>query len=296
MWKKQDTLEFGKHLGEFYLLSSVLLSAGTILAIATVLLFYGGPAVPGNGWQLLAAEWIPSESRFGVLPMVTGSLMVTALALALAVPIGILCALYTAEFLSAHYRPHVKGFLELLAGIPSIVYGLVAVSSLSLWVESFFDLESGRTILTAGVVLAVMILPTIITFSDDAFSHVPGKYREAASGLGLYRYEVIKEAILPIAMRGLVGAVLLGLSRALGETMAVMLVIGGIDQIPSSVLDVLIPGQTITSKLGRELPEAAFGSSHFDALVLLGLILLVIVIALTSVAHRYLQLGDRLYE
>lgn len=159
--------------------------------------------------------------------------------------------------------------------------------------EKLFDLQSGRTILTAGLLLAIMVLPTIIALSDEALHNVPQKYREAAGSLGLTRYEIVKSAVLPAARSDILGAVLLALGRALGETMAVMLVIGSIDKIPRSLFNFLAPGQTITSKLGREIAETAFGSLHFSAMICMGLILLVIGLLLTTIALMYVYNPER---
>jgi ABC-type phosphate transport system permease subunit len=174
---------------------------------------------------------------------------------------------------------------------------LIGIVFLSIWVERAFDLQSGRTIFTGGLLLAVMVLPTIVTLSDDALHNVPQKYREAAKSLGFYRYEVIKNAVLPIAKTDIIGAALLALGRVLGETMAVMLVIGGIDRIPGSFFNVLVPGQTMTSKLGREIAETAFGSLHFSAMIFIGLILLVFVLLITMIALTFFYNPEhRLYE
>jgi phosphate ABC transporter permease protein PstC len=283
-------------IGKSYVMASTFVSTVVILLIVTILLINSWSAITQTGWQLFTLEWNPAHAKFGMLSMLYGSAMVTICALGIALPLGVLTAIFTSELLPSRYRFYVKSLLELLAGIPSIIYGLIGVAFLGVWIGDFFDLQSGRTILTAGILLAIMVLPTIITLSDDALHNVPQKYREAANGLGLYKYEVIKSAVLPIAKADIIGAVLLALGRALGETMAVMLVIGSIDKIPRLVFNVLVSGQTITSKLGREISETAFGSQHFSAMILMGLILLVIVLVLTTVAQHYFRPEQRLYE
>ena len=283
-------------IGKNYVMFSTMVSAAVILIIITILFVNSLDALRQTGWKLFTLDWNPPKAKFGILSMLYGSAMVTLCALVLAAPLGLFTAIFTSEMLPVRYRLHVKSLLELLAGIPSIIYGLIGVAFLSVWLGDFFDLSSGRTIFTAGILLAIMILPTIITLSDDALHNVPEKYREAARGLGLYRYEVIKTAVLPIAKADISGAVLLALGRALGETMAVMLVIGSIDKIPSPVFNVLVPGQTITSKLGREMAETAFGSQHFSAMIFMGLLLLVIVLLLTVIAQHYFNPEQRLYE
>ena len=275
---------------------STFISTIIILFIISILFINSFDAVKQIGWQLFSLEWNPSKGEFGINSMLYGSFMVTFIALIIAVPLGLQTAIFTSEILAPRYRIYIKSILELLAGIPSIIYGLIGVALFSVFIGDIFNLQSGRGILTAGILLAVMILPTIITLTDDALHNVPTKYRETAQGLGLYKYEIIKDVIFPIVKSDIAGIILLGLGRALGETMAVMLVIGSIDKIPKPFYNILVPGQTITSKLGRELSESAFGSLHFSALIFMGLILLFIVLLLTTVTQYYFKQEQRLYE
>jgi len=290
-------MSVSSRVGKGYVVASTFVSAAFILVILLFLVVNSWEAVRQTGWQLFTLEWNPAREKFGIISMIYGSAAITFIALGIALPLGISTAIFTSEMLPARFRLYVKSLLELLAGIPSIIYGLIGIVFLSVWVERAFDLQSGRTILTGGLLLAVMVLPTIITLSDDALHHVPQKYRDAAKSLGFYNYEVIKNAVLPIAKTDIIGAALLAMGRVLGETMAVMLVIGSIDRIPGSVLNFLVPGQTMTSKLGREIAEAAFGSLHFSAMIFMGLILLVFVLLVTIVALTYFYDPEhRLYE
>lgn len=277
-------------------MGSTLLSGIVVLLILTTLLINSWDAISTLGWSIFSTTWNPTENQFGISSMLYGSFVVTLLALIIAVPLGILTAIYTSEFLSAKHRFLVKSILELLAGIPSIIYGLIGIAFLGIWIQNAFDLQSGRTFLTAGILLSIMILPVIITLTDDALRNIPANYREAAAGLGLYKFEIIKTLLLPIAKADIVSAILLALGRALGETMAVMLVIGSIDKIPDPFFNWLTPGQTITSKLGREIAESAFGSLHFSAMIFMGFILLLIVILLTGLAQRKSNTKERLHE
>lgn len=194
--------------------------------------------------------------------------------------------LFTSEVLPDRLRPYARSLLEIMAGIPSIVFGLMGVAFLNIWIEELFLLQTGRTVLSAGFLLALMILSTIVALSDDALRNVPDEYRHRGQELGLYRRELCRELLFPLAKPGIKGGVLLGAGRALGETMAVMLVIGGVDRIPTPFYNMLTPGQTITSKLGRELTETSFGSLHFSALVLMGLLLLGAVLLITLWSQR----------
>ncbi len=270
-----------------YAMISAGMSSALILLILTTLVVQSGPALIGQNLNLLSTEWNPNGSQYGIIPMIFGTLFVMIIAMTLALPLGILSAIYIAETRSSRLRRVLKSALEVLAGVPSIVYGLIGVAYLSLWVADGFQLQTGRVILTAGLLLALMILPTIITLSEDAISNVPHEYRENAASLGLYKYEIIKDVILPIAKPDIIGASLLALGRALGETMAVMLVIGSLDRLPSPLFNALSSSQTITSKLGREISESAFGSTHFSVVVLMSLILVSFTLILTLAAQKF---------
>lgn len=272
---------FQNKIGKGYVMASTFISIAITLLIFIVLFSNSFTAFSQIGWDLFSVTWNPSKEQFGILPMLFGTFSVTLIAIIIAVPLGIGTAIFTSEILPNRFRLYIKSAIELLAGIPSIIYGLIGVAIFSKWIASIFELASGRTLFTAGILLAIMILPTIITLTDDALHNIPKKYREASKGLGLFPYEVIQKTLLPIAKRNIVGAVLLALGRALGETMAVMLLVGSIDKIPKPFFNLLSAGQTITSKLGREVGESAFGSLHFSALNAIGFLLLLIVITLT---------------
>ena len=283
-------------IGKTYVLGATLFSALFVFLILFTLIINSSQAIFQVGPGILGLTWDPPRNRFGVLSMIFGSLSVSLIALCIAVPLGVATAIFTSELMPRRFRFLAKSLLEMLAGIPSIVYGLIGVAFFSLWIQNFFALSSGRTIFTGGILIAIMILPTLITLVDDALFEIPGQYREAARGLGLYKGEVIRGALLPIARGDIIGAVLLSLGRALGETMAVMLVIGSIDKIPAPFYNLLVPGQTITSKLGREMAETSFGSLHFSAMIFMGLILLLITLGLTLAAWVMYKPGERLYE
>lgn len=271
---------------------STVVAVAIVATILLTLLVQSGPVLLAENNGLLGTRWNPGENRFGMVPMIFGSLFVMVIAMSIAIPVGLLAAIYIAETRSFKIRRLIRSFLELLAGIPSIVYGLIGVAYLNVWIADLFDLQSGRIILTAGILLAIMILPTFMSLTEDAISAVPQQYRENAKALGLYRHEVFTDVILPQAKAGIAGAGLLALGRALGETMAVMLVIGSLDRLPSPLFNVLSSGQTITSKLGREIGESAFGSVHFSALVLMSLILVSITIALTVLSQYLFARGQ----
>jgi len=273
-----------------------MLSAGIIVAICVMLLLQALPFLRQYGGDIGGIEWHPHSLQFGMLPLFYGTACVAFIAIILAAPIGLFSAMFLSECLPKRYRVYLKTALEWLAGIPSIIYGLLGVALLGPWLMKQLDADFSRTILTAGLLLAVMILPTIITLIDDAFHHIPQSYRDTALTLGLYPHEVVFKVIIPLTKTDIVGAILLALGRALGETMAVMLIIGGIDKIPIPWFNLLQPGQTMTSKLGREIPEAVFGSLHFSALMAMALLLFSLVLLLTWISHIWFNPEQRRYE
>ncbi|MEM7481139.1 MAG: phosphate ABC transporter permease subunit PstC [Acidobacteriota bacterium] len=253
-------------------------------------------------------QWFYRAELFGVLPMIYGTVVVATVAILVAAPFGLGTALFTAEYLNASAgnrrrrdRWVVKSAVELLAGVPSVVYGLIGVLVLRDVVYRLaepFDPLSGDTLLTAGLLLSVMILPTVTTFADDALAAVPADQRRAARALGLSRGQTIARIALPQALPGLAAAVLLALGRALGETIAVFLVVGRLDnrwpEHPLSPAVLLEPGQTLTSKLGGSETFLAWGDPlHWAAMVSLGLVLLVLTLGITLIGRRFAGVPGR---
>ena len=258
----------------------------TLLIVALLVVIFAwqsGPVWQAEGaGYLTGTKWFFRQHEFGALPMIYGSLAVAMIALALAAPVGFGAAIFTAEYLPRRTRLAVKVLIELLAGVPSVVYGLLGILLLRDWIYALFarfDPLSGDSLLTAGVLLAVMILPTLVTLSDDALRAVPAAQRRAARSLGLTRAETILTIALPQAARGFGAALLLAFGRALGETIAVFLVVGRRDNfLPANWLSpraLLETGQTITSKLGSSETNIAYGDPHhWAAITGLALILL----------------------
>jgi len=258
------------------------LSLGFSLLILAFLVHGSLPVFVREGAGFITGtEWNTGAGVFGALPMLYGTLAITFIALVLALPLALGSAVFTSEFLPPRLHLPVKTLMELLAAIPGVVYGLMGMVLLTSLVRDAFGLIDGNTIITAGLILGVMILPTITTLAEDALGSVPGGLREQALALGLTRGQTIMRVVIPLAMKGFAGAVLLGVSRAMGETIAVMLVIGGADRLPRPIYNVFTSGQAITSKLGREGAEALGMGLHWSALLGLGLLLFISVIALT---------------
>lgn len=243
------------------------------------------PAWSHSGMDYVTgAKWFFRQKEFGALPMIYGTVVVAMISLVLAGPLGLGTAVFLAEYIPRKIRLILKSIIELLAGIPSVVYGLIGILLLRDWVYSAFERFeplSGDTLLTAGILLAVMILPTVVTLTDDALSTVPAAQRRAARALGLSKFETIWSISLPQARRGIGAALLLALGRALGETIAVFLVVGRQDNhlpdrwwSPQPLLDA---GQTLTSKLGGSEMNIAYGDPlHWGAMMGLGLLLLIL--------------------
>ncbi len=266
-----------------------LISLGCVTGLFIFLVVQSAPILAEQKWNfLLGQDWWAGEV-YGALPMIYGSCMVTGLALVLALPLAVGGAVFTSEFLPAKQRLQVKALMELFAGIPGIIYGLLGVALLTGWVKDSFGLIDGNTILTAGLLLAIMILPTILTLSEDALNAVPGQYRDASLSLGLTKLQMIISAVIPEALPGIAGAIFLGLGRALGETIAVMLVIGGLDKIADPWYDLFAPAQSIASKLGREAAEAIGTDLQWSALMALGLALFLIVMFFTLMGNLFLK-------
>lgn len=256
------------------------------------------PLWRAQGLQIFTGEkWFFRQQIFGGLSMIYGALVVSAIALILAAPLGIGAAIFTAEILPQRFRIPVKALVELLAGVPSVIYGLLGILFLRNWTYRAlqpFDPLSGDSLLTAGILLGVMILPTLMSLTDDALNGVPSAQRRAARGLGLTRSETILCVTLPQAWRGIIASVALALGRALGEGIAVFMVIGRQDnQWPQhwySLRSWIEAGQTLTSKLVSSESNIAYGDPlHWAALIGLGLILLLMAFALTLFAVRWMR-------
>jgi len=270
---------------------------GLVLALMVTLAVASAPAMGAFGWPfLVGTDWDPVAERFGALPFVYGTLVSSLLAMLLAVPLGIGAAIYLAELAPFWIRPPVGFLIELLAAIPSVVYGLWGIFVLAPlmrgWVQpglgaalGFLPLFTGPPygvgMLTAGIILAIMTVPFVTTVGREVLLAVPNHQREAALALGATRWETTRMAVLRCARSGLIGAVLLGLGRALGETMAVTMVIGNRPEIAASLF---APGYTMASVLANEFTEAT-SDVYLAALVEIGLLLLVVTVVVNALAR-----------
>ncbi|MBI4343145.1 MAG: phosphate ABC transporter permease subunit PstC [Candidatus Omnitrophica bacterium] len=233
-------------------------------------------------------RWYPISEppRFGVLPLILGSCVVTLGAIVLAVPVSIASALFISEIAAGWAKDALKTGIELLAAIPSVVLGFLGMAVLAPWIKYLFQLPTGLTALTGSIILALMAMPTIVSITEDALAAVPRGYREAALALGATRWQMMSRVLLPAARPGILAAVMLGIGRVIGETMAVMMVTGNAAVIPRSVLQ---PVRTMTATIAAEMGEAVRGSDHYFALFAIGIVLFAISFLLNAAADLFLH-------
>ena len=230
------------------------------------------------------AEWYPtsqSHVRYGALALIAGTASVTLLAMALAVPFGIGTAVFISEFCGTRAKESLKITVELLAAIPSVVWGFVGLTVMNKVIIELFHTPIGLNVLNGGVILALMSVPIIVSIGEDSLKAVPDSYREAALALGVTRWQMIYRVLVPAARNGLLAAVLLGVGRAAGETMAVLMATGHAVKIPTSLLDSV---RTLTATIAAELGEAAVHSDHYQVLFIIGILLFTITFVINLAA------------
>ncbi len=224
----------------------------------------------------LSPWWEPTdedEPGYGILALIAGTASVTGLAMLVAIPFSLGAAVYIGEFASGKKREYLKVLVELLAAIPSVVWGFIGLSIMNPLIIALFDVPVGLNVLNAGIILGLMAAPIMTSIAEDALKAVPDRYREAAEALGATRWQVIYKTVLPAAKNGLLGAVLLGVGRGFGETMAVLMATGHAINIPGSVFDSV---RALTATIAAELGETAVGSTHYEALFTIGIFLFLI--------------------
>lgn len=225
-------------------------------------------------------EWFPTAEpavQLGVLPLILGTLLVSFFAILFALPVGLATAIYMAEVADERVRKILKPIIELLAGIPSVVYGFFGLIAIVPLIHDWFNLPVGETALAGSIVLAIMALPTIITVSEDAIRNTPRSMKEASLALGANRWQTISRVVIPYSMSGISAAAILGIGRAIGETMAVLMVTGNSAIMPHSLLQ---PVRTIPATIAAELGEAPKGGVHYKALFALGCLLFIITLVI----------------
>ncbi len=237
---------------------------------------------------LFGKSWYPisEPARLGILPLILGSLLVTLGAAVISIPIGVACAVYIAEIAPLKIKEILKSGIELLAAIPSVVLGFIGMVTLVPWVKNVFGLPTGLTALSGSIMLAFMAMPTIVSIAEDALYSVPKSYKEGALALGATHWQTIHRVMLPAASSGILAAVMLGIGRVIGETMAVMMITGNAAVIPHTILQ---PVRTLTATIAAEMGEAVVGSEHYFALFAIGIVLFVISFAINVTADLFLH-------
>ena len=258
-------------------ISSILI----IILIIAFIFREGLPAISQIGFFhfLFGMVWDPDNGIFGVFPMMVGTLLTTLIALIFAVPLSLCCSIFLAEIAPPNMRKLLKPTIQGLAGIPSVVYGFFGLVIIVPFMRIHFG-GSGFSVLSASLILTIMVLPTIISISEDALRSIPYEYNEASLALGATQWQTIKNVIFPAALPGIITAIILGMGRAIGETMAVIMVAGNVVQIPGSIFE---PVRTLTSNIALEMGYAT--GLHYNALFATGIVLLTVIIVLLLIAN-----------
>lgn len=270
-----------KSIGEKLISLSIMIAGfSSIIFILTIFVFLVKEGTPTLAevplGELFNSRWYPIEQYFGILPLIWGSLLVTFFSILIALPLGVCTAVYIAEIAPAGIKQVLKPIIEILAGIPSVVLGFMGILVLAPFLRVFLNLPTGLTAFTGALLLAFISIPTIVSIAEDALYAVPQSYREAAIALGASQWETIWGVTLPAARTGVVTAVMLGIGRSLGETMAVMMVTGNAPVIPNKLMSFFLPVRTMTATIASEMGEVASGSTHYHVLFFIGIILFIL--------------------
>jgi phosphate transport system permease protein len=267
---------------------------GLVLLIFLFLIKEGAPAlleVPLS--NLMGQRWYPTFDVYGLIPLILGSLLVTVGAIAISLPLGVATAVFIGEIAPEWVREMLKPVIEIIAGIPSVVVGFIGLQIVSPLVREFTGAPTGLTALTGVLLLAYMALPTIISIAEDALDAVPQSYRNAAYALSATEWQTVWRVVLPAARPGIITAVMLGVGRAIGETMTVMMVAGNAARMPLGVDAFLRPVRTMTATIAAEMGEVARGSTHYHVLFTVGLALFIVTFLINLVAATSIFRGER---
>ena len=278
------------NVGREFLIEALIRVAGFSAIFFVVLIFLfllkeGAPAF----WEtslgnLFGQRWYPNEELFGTWPLILGSLLVTAGAVVIALPLGLATAVFIRELAPDWLREILKPLIEVLAGIPSVVLGFLGMVAVAPLVRETLEVPTGLTAFTGSLMLAYMALPTMISVAEDAIDAVPKSYRDGALALGATRWQTIWRVVLPAARSGVIMAVMLGIGRAIGETMAVMMVTGNAARIPREWVALFLPVRTMTATIAAEMGEVAQGSTHYHVLFAVGILLFVVTFIINAIA------------
>lgn len=280
-----------EYLIEKFFLLNGLLAIIILCGILTLLFLKSYPAIKEIGLKsfLFSANWNPTSyetPRYGILSLINSTLMVTIGALFIAIPLGVACATYISELASPRMREILKPTVEILAAIPSVVVGFIGIVVVNPIISTIFGITHGLNALNGSILLAIMSLPTIITISEDALKAVPKTYKEASLALGANRWQTTIRVSIPSALSGIIASIMLGMGRAIGETMTVLMATGNARALTFNYLD---PVQTMTATIAIELGEVPYNTTHYYALFVIGFILFLMTFFVNLVSDIILQ-------
>jgi phosphate transport system permease protein len=273
-----------------YILTTLIKISGYSAIIFVLMILYfllreGLPALSEVSLSnLLSTRWYPIEDYFGLLPLIGGSIIVTIGASVIAIPIGICTAVYIAEVAPRKTRDYLKPIVEVLGGIPSVVLGFLGILILAPELRRILNIPTGLSALAGFILLSAVAIPTIVSVSEDALDSVPRSYRDAALALGATQWQTIWKVTLPAARSGVITAVMLGIGRVIGETMAVMMVTGNAPVMPVHLISFFSPVRTMTATIAAEMGEVADGSTHYHVLFFIGLVLFLVSLGINIAA------------
>jgi phosphate transport system permease protein len=291
------------HWSEFIITRLIQLAGySCILFVLMILLFLLREGVPALFevplGTLFSTRWYPIEGYFGILPLIYGTLVVTVGAALVGIPFGVGTAVYISELAPQWAREILKPLVEMLAGLPSVVLGVLGILVISPDLRIALTLPTGLTAFTGSLLLGAISIPTIVSVSEDALNTVPRSYREASLALGATPWQTIWRTTVPAARSGILTAIMLGIGRTMGETMAVMMVTGNAPQMPASLNALFLPVRTMTATIASEMGEVANGSTHYHVLFFIGIVLFLISlgvnIAASSVGFKRARHSERL--
>jgi len=272
------------------IITAVIKTCGYSAVVFVILIFFfllneGIPALTEvRLGELLSTRWYPIENYFGLLPLITGSLLVTVGAMLVAIPFGIGTAVFLSEIAPRWMREILKPVVELLGGLPSVVLGFLGILVLSPYLRLLLNLPTGLTALAGALLLGGIAVPTTVSIAEDALDAVPLSYREGALAIGATKWQTIWRVTLPAARSGVLTAIMLGIGRTIGETMAVMMVTGNAPVMATKLTSIFAPVRTMTATIAAEMGEVANGSVHYHVLFLIGLVLFLISLAVNITA------------
>lgn len=266
-----------------------LASAGLIAMIILTIIFFVGQQGIQTFREVSPIEfftstaWDPLENQYGAFSFIFGTLAVTLLSILVGAPVGICCAVFIGKIAPSKFRKWLKAIISLYAAIPSVVYGFLGITILIPWVRKFFQVDNGYGLFTASIILAIMILPTIINVAEDAIQSVSPKLEAGSIALGATRWQTLRRVMIPAAMPGIMTGVILGMARAVGETMAVQMVIGNSSALPKNLFT---PASTLPGEIVLEMGNTPFGSAWGNSLFLMALVLLLLSMGMILMIRR----------